>query len=324
MAAPALQNVCPLIITATLAPIPVAQSHELAVTLVVFVPSFKDLSGGSIEAAKEARSTRIGPTVLETHDRKTRVSYFPIGNLVDLVLVRHASLGTPKLVPDFHVHVGTLQRYIADVLPKGGTCFPGLLFAARGKCRKEEQRCDEVPMHVLSLVQMELPDEHPPLEQTLGVPYNKRMALTAQLVTRLAGGRAKGAPLLQLIPSVRRRMVSSSYTAYYLFKIFGLMLGLTGVLLLHALAFPDHTIVEGIDPSLPASEVLLILVVSNVAFVLGYFMFFRFRIIEYDDTTIRIIHGSAYSTRIRPVIPRQTGHPFHANSATDSTANRPP
>lgn len=39
---------------------------------------------------------------------------------------------------------------------------------------------------------------------------------------------------------------------------------------------------------------------------------------------VEIYGWIAYSTAIRPAIPRETGHPFHGNPATDSTAIRPP
>jgi Na+/H+ antiporter NhaD/arsenite permease-like protein len=85
---------------------------------------------------------------------------------------------------------------------------------------------------------------------------------------------------------------TSSYTAYYFCKVAGLAFGTLAVLLVHAVLFPQHSVVDGIESIKSASDLFYTLTLSGVALGLGYFTFFRFCVIEYDNKNVRIIRGA--------------------------------
>jgi hypothetical protein len=85
---------------------------------------------------------------------------------------------------------------------------------------------------------------------------------------------------------------ASSYTAYYFCKLGGLAFAALAVLLVHGLLLPQRSFIDGIETMNTVWDTVSVLALSGLALVLSYFMFFRFRVIEYDNTNVRIIHGS--------------------------------
>lgn len=87
-------------------------------------------------------------------------------------------------------------------------------------------------------------------------------------------------------------MDSSSYVAYYFYKLAALMFVFLALASVHSLVFPEQSIMSGapVDPT--AGEVLLLLGLSVGLVFLAKFMFFRIRVIRYDGEYIEIVNGS--------------------------------
>ncbi len=81
---------------------------------------------------------------------------------------------------------------------------------------------------------------------------------------------------------------SSSYFAYYFFKFAAAMVFLTGIIGLHALAFPDSTFVEPPPKDLPPVQLVWLIFVLLLCFYIAKFMFFRICVIRYDNRNIEI------------------------------------
>lgn len=91
-------------------------------------------------------------------------------------------------------------------------------------------------------------------------------------------------------------MKSSSYIAYYFFKFFALMLLFMGLAGIHGLVFPEHSVFDPPPIELSVAQVLFALAVFVLCFVLAKFMFFRIRVIRYDDNNIEIVNGDETRT----------------------------
>jgi len=89
---------------------------------------------------------------------------------------------------------------------------------------------------------------------------------------------------------------SSSYVAYYFYKFAALMFVFLALASVHSLVFPEQSIMSNapVDPT--PGEVLLLLGLSVGLVFLAKFMFFRIRVIRYNDERIEIINGSESNT----------------------------
>lgn len=67
-----------------------------------------------------------------------------------------------------------------------------------------------------------------------------------------------------------------------------LSMGLAGI---HALAFPGHGLFDLPPDGLTVRDTLFALAVFALSFVLAHFMFFRIRVIRYDEDNVEIIDG---------------------------------
>ncbi len=91
-------------------------------------------------------------------------------------------------------------------------------------------------------------------------------------------------------------MKSSSYVAYYFYKFVALMLVLFAIASLFAVLWPEHSF-HGPPLSEAAWwELLALLGVSFLFFPLAKFMFFRIRVIRYDEDCVEIINGGESRT----------------------------
>ena len=91
-------------------------------------------------------------------------------------------------------------------------------------------------------------------------------------------------------------MKSSSYVAYYFYKFAALMFLFLALASVHSLVFPEQSIMSNPPVDATAGEILLLLGLSVGLVFLAKFMFFRIRVIRYDDETIEIINGSESDT----------------------------
>jgi len=87
-------------------------------------------------------------------------------------------------------------------------------------------------------------------------------------------------------------MTHSSYVAYYLFKLWGVGALALALALLHDFVFPEAVYFDDLGPTAPAFEMLYAALVIPFAVAVAFFMFFRIRVIRYDDTVVEIINGS--------------------------------
>jgi len=89
---------------------------------------------------------------------------------------------------------------------------------------------------------------------------------------------------------------SSSYVAYYFFKFVALMLVLFAIMSLFAVLWPERAFHGPPLSEAPWWEVLALLCVSFLCFPLAKFMFFRIRVIQYDEDCVEIINGKESRT----------------------------
>lgn len=87
-------------------------------------------------------------------------------------------------------------------------------------------------------------------------------------------------------------MDSSSYVAYYFYKIAAMVLVFLALASVHSLLFPEQSIMSGSPADPTAEEVLVLLCLSVGLLFLAKFMFFRIRVIRYDGENIEIVNGS--------------------------------
>lgn len=91
-------------------------------------------------------------------------------------------------------------------------------------------------------------------------------------------------------------MKSSSYIAYYFYKFGALMFVFLALASIHSLVFPGQSILSNAPADPTSGEVMLLLGLSVGLIFLAKFMFFRIRVIHYNDEKIEIINGSESDT----------------------------
>jgi hypothetical protein len=87
-------------------------------------------------------------------------------------------------------------------------------------------------------------------------------------------------------------MKHSSYFAYYFLKFAGIGFLAMGLILLHAIIFPNASVVEGFNTESSTSDTISAIAFLPIIFAVAYFTFFRIRVIRYDDYAVEVLNGS--------------------------------
>jgi len=89
---------------------------------------------------------------------------------------------------------------------------------------------------------------------------------------------------------------SSSYFAYYFYKFVALMFVFVALASVHSLVFPEQSIMSNSPVDASAGEIIVLLGLSCALVFLARFMFFRIRVMRYDDSSVEIINGNESRT----------------------------
>lgn len=87
-------------------------------------------------------------------------------------------------------------------------------------------------------------------------------------------------------------MNSSSYFAFYFFKLGAVMFCVVGALMLHALFFPEAAVVRVLGPDQSLGEIAAVVAAVAVMTAISHFMFFKIRVIRYNDERVEIANGA--------------------------------